>query len=420
MAGGQSKARTDRAARSRSKPYNHPVTEPTFPSGSALWDAHAQADPLWAVLSFPDKKGRRWDLQAFMQNGEREVALLIRKLEELRLPAPQAPVLDFGCGVGRLSQAFGRRFNDVRGVDISPRMIDLATRLNRYPDRVRYVCTATTGLDVLPSRTFGLIYSNIVLQHVAPELAVRYLSDFFRLLAPGGLLVFQLPSHQPLASELEIVPMTEDAYLGEIALAGNPPADAAPGEEIALPIIVRNRTGRTWSQPGAGPMAAGNHWLDASGARMIHQDDGRAPLPQVMKGGDECRLVLRMRAPADPGAYVCEIDLVHEGITWFTHKGSPTLRFPMRVRNEAAATASDARVPLMEHDVPPYPDDVLPPPPAGHQAPPDADPFPMNGVPRDEVLRIIAANGGRVAHIEEDRHAGADWVSYTYFVEAPR
>jgi SAM-dependent methyltransferase len=154
----------------------------------ALWDAHAQSDPLWAVLSFPETKGRRWTLREFMKYGEREIALLMRQLAQLRLPAPRGPVLDFGCGVGRLSQALGRRFDDVTGADISPAMIALADRLNRYPGRVRYLCTAHTGIETLPSRSFGFIYSNIVLQHVATALATDYLDEFFRLLDRDGLL----------------------------------------------------------------------------------------------------------------------------------------------------------------------------------------------------------------------------------------
>src|SRR5688500_17630868 len=214
--------------------------EPVEPSAaSALWDAHANADPLWAVLSIPEKRGRRWRLQEFMRNGEREIALLMRQLAALRVPDPQGPVLDFGCGVGRLTQALGRRFEDVIGADISPAMIDLARRLNRYPDRVRYICTTDAGIETWPARSFRFIYSNIVLQHVAPKLSTRYLAEFFRLLDVGGLLVFQLPSHRESTEALEIVPMTEDAYRGSVALAGPVPDVVSPGEEIAVPILVR-------------------------------------------------------------------------------------------------------------------------------------------------------------------------------------
>ena len=385
--------------------------------GRALWDAHAATDPLWAVLSDPDKRGRRWTLREFMRNGEREIALLMRRIAALRLPAPRGPVLDFGCGVGRLSQALGRRFDDVTGADISPAMVAIARRVNRYPDRVRYLCTSETGLDSLPPQSLGFIYTNIVLQHIAPAESVRILGEFFRLLAPGGLLVFQLPSHQPRQGEIEIVPMLPDAYSGTVALEGRAPSAAAPGEEIPVSILVRNTSTRTWSQPGAGPMAAGNHWLDATGARMLHQDDARAPLPQMLRAGEECLLVLRMRAPGEPGRYVAEIDLVHEGVTWFEYKGSSTLRFPIDVEPGQAAS-DDARVPLVEYDVPDYPEDLLPPASAGVEAPPESDPFPMNGVPHAEVLALIAEHGGTVEHVEEDRHAGADWVSYTYYVKS--
>lgn len=378
----------------------------------AVWDAHAHADPLWAVLSDPARRGHRWTVAEFMRNGEREIALLMRQLAELRIPPPQTPVLDFGCGVGRLSQALGRRFDDVTGADISPVMIALANRLNRYPDRVRYVCTAGSGIDTMPAASFGFIYSNIVLQHVEPATAVRILSELLRLLRPGGLLIFQLPSHRQTAADLEIVPMHVNGYRGSVTPAGHPPAEAVAGEEVAVPIRVRNTSAHTWSQPGAGPMAAGNHWLDASGLRMVQQDDGRAPLPQMLRAGEEARLVLRMRAPSEPGRYVVEIDLVHEGVTWFADRGNGTLRFEMQVR----AGDADTRIALTELPVPDYPEDVVSPPPAGT---PEPEPFAMNGVPHDQVLALIEQHGGVVRHIEEDRHAGADWISYTYFVERP-
>lgn len=352
-----------------------------------------------------------------MAHGEREIALLMRQIEELGLPAPRGPVLDFGCGVGRLSQALGRRFENVTGADISPAMIALAEKLNRYPGRVRYLCTAHAGIDTLPPRSFRFIYSNIVLQHVQPSLAARYLDEFFRLLDSDGLLIFQLPSHQESA-DLEIVPMTEDAYSGTVTLAGPVPGTASPGEEIAVPILVRNTSARTWSQPGAGPMAAGNHWLDASGTIMLHQDDGRAPLPQMLRGGGESRLVLRMRAPSEPGTYVAEIDLVHEGVTWFERRGSRPLRFAVQVLSGAAPRVTDSRVPLNEYPVPEYPDDVLPSSDSGPA--PEVEPFPMYAVAHEQVLGIIARNGGRLLHLEEDRRAGPDWVGYVYFVAGPR
>ena len=308
-----------------------------LPDIQSLWDQHAAWDPLWAVLSFDDKRGGRWTLQEFMKTGEREIALLFHRFAELQLPAPQGQGLDFGCGVGRLTQALARRLDHVVGADISPVMIDLARRLNRYPDRAQYICTAETGLETLSAGSFSCIYSNIVLQHVPAEFSVRYLHEFFRLLGRDGLLVFQLPSHLDSTVEAEIKPMPDSAYRAAIDLAAPVPVAVAAGAELAVTLKVRNASDQTWQQPLVGPLAVGNHWLDAAGELMLVQDDGRSPTLQVVPPGLEWPVLLTMRAPREPGTYVCEIDLVHEGISWFSHKGSTTRRFTIDVTHSAAA-----------------------------------------------------------------------------------
>ena len=59
------------------------------------------------------------------------------------------------------------------------------------------------------------IYSRIVLQHVNSRYAVRsYLSEFARVLAPGGLLVFQLPSHIPIRHRVQPRPRTYSLLRG--------------------------------------------------------------------------------------------------------------------------------------------------------------------------------------------------------------
>jgi 2-polyprenyl-3-methyl-5-hydroxy-6-metoxy-1,4-benzoquinol methylase len=378
------------------------------------WDRHAASDPLWTVLAFPDKSGGRWTLHEFMKTGEREIALLFHRLQELQLRLPSRRALDFGCGVGRLTQALARRQERVLGADISPVMIDIAGRLNRYPDRVEYLCTADHGLETLHSGAFDCIYSNIVLQHVAPDVCVQYLNEFFRLLEPGGLLVFQLPSHRDSPRDAEIKAMPEAAYSAAIELAAPMPPHVAASAEFSVTLTVRNTSLCEWRQPDVGPLAVGNHWLDATGELMLVQDDGRAPLLQVVPPGLQWPVLLSMRAPAEPGTYVGEIDLVHEGISWFGHKGSPTLRFTIEVRHGGTESQiAGAPVLMREYSVPDYPGDVIPTPASEASA---RAAFPMHGVPRDTVMEIIRTHGARLAHLEEDRRAGPEWVSYRYFV----
>jgi ubiquinone/menaquinone biosynthesis C-methylase UbiE len=104
------------------------------------------------------------------------------------IPKTNGAALDFGCGVGRLTQPLARRFTSCIGVDISQQMIQRAESLNRYA-QCRYVTNSDTRLPFADA-SFVFVYSNIVLQHVPWRLSTDYLREFVRVLAPGGVLVF--------------------------------------------------------------------------------------------------------------------------------------------------------------------------------------------------------------------------------------
>ena len=96
------------------------------------WDALAQIDPMWAILTDAQKQGGKWDSGDFFQQGRTEIQGLLSELKDLGIPAAEGDVLDFGCGIGRLSQAFCEHFRSCTGVDISPHMIARAAEHNRF------------------------------------------------------------------------------------------------------------------------------------------------------------------------------------------------------------------------------------------------------------------------------------------------
>jgi len=49
-----------------------------------FWESAARRDPLWAILSDPSKRGRRWELQGFFETGRREISLLLYQLKQLK------------------------------------------------------------------------------------------------------------------------------------------------------------------------------------------------------------------------------------------------------------------------------------------------------------------------------------------------
>ncbi|HEY2842920.1 MAG TPA: class I SAM-dependent methyltransferase [Bryobacteraceae bacterium] len=162
------------------------------------WEQQAHADPMWAILTDPDKADGRWDADEFFATGIREIGVVMEQAAAWGRPAAQRTALDFGCGIGRLTQALAAHFDQVYGVDIAPRMIELAGEHNRHGARCQYRCNPENHLRSFAGGSIDMIYSWITLQHMRPRYAREYMREFLRVLAPGGLLLFQYPS-RPLS-----------------------------------------------------------------------------------------------------------------------------------------------------------------------------------------------------------------------------
>ncbi len=158
------------------------------------WEAFGAADPLWAVYSDRKAKGSKWDPAEFFATGVEEIRALMSFLDARSIAVVPGRALDFGCGVGRLTQPLADHFAKVCGVDIAASMLDAARRYNTKSDRCEFVLNQEPDLAAFDPESFDFIYSNIVFQHMSPDLTRRYLREFLRVLRPGAVVVFTLPS----------------------------------------------------------------------------------------------------------------------------------------------------------------------------------------------------------------------------------
>ena len=406
------------------------------------WNAFGKIDPLWAIVTQPDKRFGKWKHAEFFACGEEEIDRILRHVDSLSFPLRRRRALDFGCGVGRLTQALSRYFRQCDGVDIAPSMVKLARKYDRpwkrfryesarlpwsgfhgrrrwmdcWPgfarllkgQRSRFFLNESNDLALFADDTYDFIYSALVLQHMRPEYSQNYIKEFLRVLAPGGLAVFQIPS-QPMEDR-------ESPYRASIRV--DPAAlTAMPGARMTLAAHVKNLSQSTWPA-----VNLGNHWLSETGEVLVN-DDGRAPLPVGMNPGQEVLVSIPVTVPKRSGPYWLEFDVVRESVAWFHTLGSETARIACevqarrlnpsalfrelkkgmranggyrlgarlyrkllnRMRKKMAAVGFE---PVME----------------------------IYGVPKDDLVKWIETHGGRIVQIQEDLSVGKEWESFRYYV----
>jgi hypothetical protein len=111
------------------------------------------------------------------------------------------------------------------------------------------------------------------------------------------------------------------------------------GQKETVRVKIKNNSDVTWWARGAPVntrsdnkfyVAAGNRWLKSDGGLLTNMD-GRYGISKDLAPGEEVELPLTVTAPADPGEYVLEVDVLQEGVAWFSDKGSPTAKTTITV-----------------------------------------------------------------------------------------
>ncbi len=160
------------------------------------WDSLGQSNPMWAILTTPENRDH-WDPNEFFRTGQEDVAAEFAYIESLGVDLRHGKALDFGCGLGRLTQPLADRFDEAVGVDIAASMIQGARAANQRGSRCQFLLNERDDLAIFEDSSFDFVFSLLVLQHMAPSLAERYLREFVRVLKPGGIGYLQMPEHSP-------------------------------------------------------------------------------------------------------------------------------------------------------------------------------------------------------------------------------
>ncbi len=213
-----------------------------------FWNQLGSRNPFGVILTGPDLQPRTWDAAEFFRTGVDDVAYLCTQLKSVAPDLRHGTALDFGCGVGRITRALAPHFSAVTGVDVARSMIAAARRLNADVPNCTFTVNTAARLRAFRDGTFDFVYSRLVLQHIPPRSAAEYIAELVRVLAPGGVLMFQIP--EPLEHDPDALFSAEERAFVDAPIADTPLKRVVPRwvirayRHVRFRRIVR-RQGRT-------------------------------------------------------------------------------------------------------------------------------------------------------------------------------
>jgi hypothetical protein len=130
----------------------------------------------------------------------------------------------------------------------------------------------------------------------------------------------------PWRAEIQVGPRYAVAWLHV-----QPPASGLVDEATLVPTRMRNAGALTWVTDGPNPFFLTYRWL-APDRQVVVADGLRTPLGRPVAPGQEISLQAQVLLPSEPGAYILQMDMVHEFVTWFQWRGSPVYEAQVEVQ----------------------------------------------------------------------------------------
>jgi hypothetical protein len=152
--------------------------------------------------------------------------------------------------------------------------------------------------------------------------------------APGASNAASAPKGTVLSA-----PLPDAAFKAELTLVApaKMPTTMHPGDKQQFVVRVKNTSSETWGVRGQADgkyqVSLGTQWEDENG-KVVAAEETRAPLPADIKPGQETELSSFFVAPAKPGTYTVNIDMLQENVSWFRLKNSTPLHYKITVEEK--------------------------------------------------------------------------------------
>ncbi len=145
--------------------------------------------PLPPALLRAQAGPRHADAGYFLRSGQHHADLIRELLAEQGATIEQLDaLLDWGCGCGRILRHWAAlEQTRVCGCDINPNMVEWCNANLPFAEVARNKLSPPFPY---PDSTFGLVYALSVITHLPEDLQHAWVRECFRVLQPGGYLLF--------------------------------------------------------------------------------------------------------------------------------------------------------------------------------------------------------------------------------------
>ncbi len=164
------------------------------------WQRFGEEQPFWSVLTSPQYRDQpeQTAIDQFFATGKVEIERFKKNLTRVGLSLEgHRTCLEYGCGLGRVTQHLAPNFEHITAVDISAAHLEKARALAESAGIGSIDWLHLESLEQLSELPqVDVIYSMIVLQHNPPPVIERIIKTFARILRPGGFAYFQVPTYR--------------------------------------------------------------------------------------------------------------------------------------------------------------------------------------------------------------------------------
>lgn len=165
-----------------------------------VWTQLGDSEPHWSVISAERFRQNELDAQRsaeFYDSGRGDVHTFNAFLTRNGVAASSLhKVLEYGCGLGRVTRFLAAQFDEVEAFDISPSHLRQAEEHLRRSGLNNVALKRVRALDDIgTSVDLDAVFCVIVLQHNPPPVIVAVLKRLLARLRSGGVAYFQVPTH---------------------------------------------------------------------------------------------------------------------------------------------------------------------------------------------------------------------------------